>query len=252
MGRTLLWRAGSWTGLRWSGVPKMTSNYMFTISYVNNQDEITIMYGIVDPKVFSTMVVDESGIMRRSTWSKTRWVEYWSAPQELCDKYLNCGPNSYCDSNSGIKFECMCFPGFEPKSSRDWYLRDGVRGCVRKKQGLSTCNNGEGFVKLAHVKVPDTRIAHANLSLSLKECEQNCLRNCSCMAYTSANESKGGIGCLTWHGDLVDTRTYSDEGQDLYIRVDAVVLGTLSSFTKFHLLVFFASYYVFNFPKINA
>ena len=252
MGQTLLWRAGSWTGLRWSGVPKMTSNYMFTISYVNNQDEITIMYGIVDPKVFSTMVVDESGIMRRSTWSKTRWVEYWSAPQELCDKYLNCGPNSYCDSNSGIKFECMCFPGFEPKSSRDWYLRDGVRGCVRKKQGLSTCNNGEGFVKLAHVKVPDTRIAHANLSLSLKECEQNCLRNCSCMAYTSANESKGGIGCLTWHGDLVDTRTYSDEGQDLYIRVDAVVLGTLSSFTKFHLLVFFASYYVFNFPKINA
>ena len=146
----------------------------------------------------------------------------------------------------------MCFPGFEPKSSRDWYLRDGVRGCVRQKQGLSTCNNGEGFVKLAHVKVPDTRIAHANLSLSLKECEQNCLRNCSCMAYTSANESKGGIGCLTWHGDLVDTRTYSDEGQDLYIRVDAVVLGTLSSFTKFHLLVFFASYYVFNFPKINA
>ena len=50
------------------------------------------------------------------------------------------------------------------------------------------------------------------------------------MAYASANESEGGIGCLTWQGDLVDTRTYPDVGQDLYIRVDTVVLGTLSSF----------------------
>ena len=50
------------------------------------------------------------------------------------------------------------------------------------------------------------------------------------MAYASANESEGGIGCLTWQGDLVDTRTYPNQGQDLYIRVDAVVLGTLASF----------------------
>ena len=92
------------------------------------------------------------------------------------------------------------------------------------------CNNGEGFMKLAHMKVLDTSIAHADMSLSMKECEQKCLRNCSCMAYASANESAGGIGCLTCQGDLVDVRTYPDLGQDLYIRVDAAVLGTLSSF----------------------
>ena len=50
------------------------------------------------------------------------------------------------------------------------------------------------------------------------------------MAYARANESEGGICCLTWQGDLVDARTYPDIGQDLYIRVDAAVLGTLSSF----------------------
>ena len=91
------------------------------------------------------------------------------------------------------------------------------------------CNNVEGFVQLAHMKVPDTSIEHADMSLSMKECEQKCLRNCSCRAYASANESEGGIGCLTWQGDLVDTRTYPDVGQDLYIRVDAVVLGNFSS-----------------------
>ncbi|KAM4077700.1 hypothetical protein ACJW30_12G159300 [Castanea mollissima] len=219
MGRTILWRAGSWTGLRWSGVPKMTSKY-FDVNFVNNQDETTIMdrtlLNLSDPKVFSNMVVDESGIMRRSLWKETRWVEYWSAPQELCDKYLNCGPNSYCDPYNVVTFECKCFPGFEPNSSH---------GCIREKQGVSMCNNGEGFVKLEQMKLPDTLIAHADMSLSMNECKQKCLRNCSCMAYASANESEGGIGCLTWQGNLVDTRTYPNEGQDLYIRVDAVVLA---------------------------
>ena len=224
MGRTLLWRVGSWTGLRWSGVPEMTSK-LFNVSFVNNQDETTIMYSIssnlANPKVVPKTMVDESGIVQRSLWQETRWVEYWSGSLALCDKYLNCDPNSYCDPYNEVIFECKCFPGFEPKSSRD---------CVREKQGVSMCNNREGFVKLAHMKVPDTSVTYADMSLSMKECEQKCLRNCSCMAYASANESEGGIGCLTWQGDLVDTRTYADVGQDLYIRVDAVVLGTLSSF----------------------
>nr|POF23840.1 g-type lectin s-receptor-like serine/threonine-protein kinase rks1 [Quercus suber] len=118
MGQTLLWCVGSWTGLRWSGIPTMTSNY-FNVSFVNNQDETTIMYStfsnLANPKVFAKMVVDESGIMQRPLWHKTRWVKYWSAPQELCNKYLNCSPNSYCDPYNEVIFECKCFPGFEPK-----------------------------------------------------------------------------------------------------------------------------------------
>ena len=223
MGQTLLWRMGFWNGITWSGVPQIASKF-FTVNSVNNQDESTWMYGIVPnlpTKVIVKMVVDESGTVERSLWQETAWVEYWSAPQELCDKYLNCGPNSYCDPHNEVIFECKCFPGFEPKSSRD---------CIREKQGVSMCNNGEGFVKLAHTRLPDTSTAHADMSLSMKECEQKCLRNCSCMAYASANGSDGGVGCLTWHGDLMDTRIFLDLGQDLYIRVDAAVLGTLKSF----------------------
>ncbi|CAN6699416.1 unnamed protein product [Malus baccata var. baccata] len=36
---------------------------------------------------------------------------------------------------------------------------------------------------------------------------------------------QGGSGCITWHGDLIDTRTFLDMGQDLYVRVDANVLA---------------------------
>ncbi|KAG6642652.1 hypothetical protein I3843_09G149900 [Carya illinoinensis] len=215
-----LWRGGSWTGQRWSGIPEMIRNFIFNVSYVNNQDEITIEYGVTVPNVFTRMVVKEAGIVERSTWRETRWVGFWSAPKEKCDTYQECGPNSYCDPNNLEKFECTCLPGFEPKFASDWNLRDGSGGCVRN-QGVFTCNSGEGFVKLARVKLPDTSIARADMNLSLKECKQECLKNCNCTAYTNANETKGGIGCLTWHGNLVDTRVYPNGGQDLYLRVDA-------------------------------
>nr|POE95774.1 g-type lectin s-receptor-like serine/threonine-protein kinase [Quercus suber] len=179
---------------------------------------------VVSP-ILGRLVLDELGILERSMWHKSKWIGFWSAPKESCDKYLECGPNSYCDPYNADKFECICLPRFEPKSTHDWYLRDGSGGCVRNG-GVSMCRSGEGFVKLARVKVPDTSIARTNMSLSLKECEQECLRNCSCMAYTSPDERSDGIGCLSWYGEFVDTRTYSKDGQDLYLRVDAAVLGT--------------------------
>jgi hypothetical protein len=224
-GTTPLWRAGSWTGRRWSGVPVRIRNFL-NYSFVNNQDEVTTMYGVTEPKVlFTRLVLNESGAVERFTWNDNKWVGFWSFPED-CDTYGECGSNSYCDPYDPDKFQCTCLPGFEPKSTRDWYLRDGSGGCMRRP-GASTCHSGEGFVKLARVKVPDTSIARVNMSLSLKECEQECLRNCSCSAYSSAEETRGGIGCLSWHGDLVDIRTYSNAGQDLFIRVDAAVLGIL-------------------------
>ncbi|XP_062160763.1 G-type lectin S-receptor-like serine/threonine-protein kinase At1g11410 isoform X3 [Alnus glutinosa] len=224
-GGTPLWRGGSWTGQRWSGAPMRITNFT-NLSFVDNQDEVIGMYGVTDPKVFTRVVLDESGALERFTWNDNKWVVFWSVPKE-CDMYGECGKNSYCDPYDPDKFRCTCFAGFEPKSTRDWYLRDGSGGCVRR-QGASMCRSGEGFVKLARVKVPDTSIARVDMSLSLKECGEECLRDCSCTAYASADETRGGIGCLSWHGDLVDTRTYSNAGQDLYIRVDAAVLAQYS------------------------
>ncbi|XP_039166659.1 G-type lectin S-receptor-like serine/threonine-protein kinase At1g11410 [Eucalyptus grandis] len=226
------WRAGSWTGDRWSGVPEITRAYIFNISFVNDPDEVSIMYGVIDASIITRMVVSESGSVRRSTWhdGDRRWIEYWFAPKDQCDFYGNCGPNSNCNPYDAGQFECTYLPGLEPKSPGDWNLGDGSAGCVRRG-GVSVCRSGEGFVKVARVKVPDTSKARANMSLNLKECKEECLRDCSCTAYASASESLGGSGCLTWHGNLVDTRTFADSGQDLYIWVDAIELGI-----KFELL----------------
>jgi hypothetical protein len=229
-GGTPLWRGGSWTGRRWSGAPNTLPN-LTNLSFVDNQDEVTAMYGVTDSTVFTRVVLDESGTLHRLTWNDNKWVEFWSFPEE-CDTYRECGPNSNCNPYEPDKFRCTCLPGLEPNSTRDWNMRVGSGGCLRKQLGASMCRSGEGFVKLVRVKVPDTSMARVDMSLSLQECEQECLRNCSCMAYSSAEETVGGIGCLSWHGDLLDIRTYSNAGQDLFVRVDAAVLGILLYFGK--------------------
>ncbi|KAK3433283.1 hypothetical protein EUGRSUZ_D00899 [Eucalyptus grandis] len=203
------WRAGSWTGDRWSGVPEMTRFYIFNISFVYDPDEVSIMYGAINASI-TRMVVNESGSFRRSTWhdQDRRWIEFWFAPKDQCDFYGNCRPNSNCNPYDAGQFECTYLPGLEPKSPTDWYLRDGSAGCTRRG-GVSVCRSGEGFLRVARVKVPDTSKARANMSLNLKECEEECLRDCTCTAYASA----------------IDTRTYTDSGQDLYVRVDAIELA---------------------------
>nr|KYP40812.1 Cysteine-rich receptor-like protein kinase 10 [Cajanus cajan] len=220
-----LWRVGSWTGERWSGVPEMTPNFIFNISFVNDEDEVWIMYGVKDPMVFSRMVLEDTGHVRRTTWQgeERRWFEIWNGPKEECDSFRRCGSNSNCDPYQAEKFVCECFPGFEPRSEREWYLRDGSGGCVRKRN-VSTCGSGEGFVGVARVKVPDTSKARVAPMMGMRECRERCLRDCTCAAYTSANESSES-GCLTWHGDMEDTRTYTQVGQTLYVRVDALELG---------------------------
>ncbi|XP_030528903.2 G-type lectin S-receptor-like serine/threonine-protein kinase At1g11410 [Rhodamnia argentea] len=227
------WRSGSWTGDRWSGIPEMTRHFIFNVSFVNNPDEVSVMYVIINASIISRMVVNELGLVQRFTWHarQQRWIGFWSDPMDQCDYYGKCGPNSNCNPYNEGRFECTCLPGFVPKSPGDWDLRDGSAGCVTRPRA-SSCQGGEGFVKVALVKVPDTSKAHANMSFSLNDCEKECLGNCSCTAYASAQEGLGSFGCLMWHGDLVDTRTFADSGQDLYVRVDAIELARYRSKTS--------------------
>ncbi|KAL8198044.1 hypothetical protein R6Q57_028689 [Mikania cordata] len=226
-GVTRVWRTGSWTGHGWSGVPAMTQNYIFNVSYINNNDEVVVVYLIRNTSIFSRLVVNESGTVERLTWHEAdqKWVGFWSAPKDECDGYNHCGPSGFCNPYKSDSFECDCLPGYEPRSPQDWYLRDGSKGC-KIKVGTQMCESGDGFVELDRVKVPDTSTARVNMSLGLEACEETCLMNCTCMGYASADVSKGG--CIMWYGDMIDTRTFSDGGQSFYIRVDAAELAKYS------------------------
>ena len=177
------------------------------------------------------VVLDNTGLVQKLMWDDGvhQWKEQWSTPKYRCDKYGQCGPYSKCNPDNINKFECMCLPGYEPKSPRDWYLRDGSEGCVRKNLGLSMCKNGEGYVKLERLNIPDSSIdaAWISTSMSSSECEQACLTNCSCTAFTSMNIDGKGTGCLAWYGELMDILQFTEEGSELNVRVDATELGSI-------------------------
>ncbi|KAK6157123.1 hypothetical protein DH2020_011371 [Rehmannia glutinosa] len=114
------------------------------------------------------------------------------------------------------------------QSTRGWvlYLNIPSDNCdtYRLCGAYGVCDIGE--FPYSDIKLPDARNSWHNESMTLEECEVECLRNCSCMAYTNLNISGGGSGCLIWFGDLVDIRVLAAGGQDLYIRVASSELGS--------------------------
>lgn len=220
-GSVRVWRSPPvWIENEMSGSPNTTYWFLFNASYIDNQDEVSTVYTLINNSIASTKFVDESGSLQMVSWLG-RWVGFYSVPEDRCDNYRRCGVYGYCDSNNGREFECTCLPGYEPRSTDEWYLQDASGGCVKKRQALAMCGNGDGFVKVAKAKMPDTSKALVWKSLSMQECKEKCLRNCSCTAYVV-----GGRGiCITWYGNLIDVRRFPDGGQDLYVRVDAIELG---------------------------
>ncbi|KAK2383207.1 G-type lectin S-receptor serine/threonine-protein kinase RKS1 [Trifolium repens] len=225
------WRGGHWNGALLVGAPNMKRDMaILNVFFVEDDDNyVAILYNMFDKSVIARIVVQQSGFFQIFTWNnqKSQWNRFWSEPINQCDNYGTCGSNSNCDPLNFEDFKCTCLPGFEPKFPRDWYeSSDGSGGCVRKK-GVSVCGNGEGFVKVESLKVPDTSVAVFKGGLSLEECQKECLTNCSWTAYAAADVRNGGSGCLAWYGDLMDIQKLSDQGQDLFLRVDKVELGKI-------------------------
>ena len=112
------------------------SNMGFKHDFVNKKDEVSYAYFFDNPSIISRVVVDKSGLHQILMWNDgdLHWKEFYSAPKYRCDNYGHYGaygkfgPQS---SDNVDNFKCTCLPGYEPKSPKDWYHRDGSEGCVR-------------------------------------------------------------------------------------------------------------------------
>ncbi|KAK9089566.1 hypothetical protein Scep_028648 [Stephania cephalantha] len=231
-GSRLIWRTGVWNSQQgWSGIPTLESESVLNYSFVNNPDEVSFSYIVYNTSIFSRFYLDDLGKIQRSVWRESgrRWDRFWEAPGDRCDNFGECGAFASCNPND--PWICSCLPGFEPKSPKDWNNLDRSQGCVRKR----VCDNGDGFLRLLKIKIPDASNARVNMSMSIKDCEGECRKNCSCTGYANGGRNGDGIGlisCLMWFGDLVDIREYMDGGQEFFLRVDAVELGYVQ--TKRH------------------
>ncbi|XVE50444.1 hypothetical protein DITRI_Ditri01bG0162800 [Diplodiscus trichospermus] len=221
-GSDVRFRPGPWNGMRFSGAPGLRRNPLFTFGFVLNEKEVYYSYKLRNSSILSMMVLTYEGSWQRRKWiEKTQsWEVYVTVQMDNCDNYGLCG--SYGSCNASNSPQCSCLKGFVPKFPEKWETKLWSNGCVRKTP--LNCSS-DGFLKHSGIKLPDSRQSWFNYSMNLEECKNLCKKNCSCTAYANLDIRKGGSGCLLWFVDLVDVREFTENGQDIYIRLAASELG---------------------------
>ncbi|XP_039013625.1 G-type lectin S-receptor-like serine/threonine-protein kinase SD1-1 [Hibiscus syriacus] len=124
---------------------------------------------------------------------------------DICDDYARCGPNGVCKINQ--RPICECLEGFVPRSEREWRVLIWTGGCVRSTP--LDCRKRQGFLQIENMKLPDLLDFKLDERLNLEDCRAECLKNCSCTAYSKSNHN--GSGCLMWFGELIDIREFVAE-----------------------------------------
>jgi hypothetical protein len=230
-GLTILFRTGTWNGFRWGGVPDTVSNTVYREQFVSTPNESYYRFDLLNSSIPSRLVISPAGIPQRLTWipQTNLWGSYSVVQIDQCDTYTLCGVNGICSIND--QAVCSCLESFVPKTPDRWNSQDWFGGCVRRTQ--LGCNNGDGFLKHTGVKLPDMSDSWVNTSMSLNECGDMCLSNCSCVAYSNSDIRGGGSGCYLWFSELKDTKQLPQGGEDLYIRMAASELRMFPSFFMF-------------------
>ncbi|KAI3924688.1 hypothetical protein MKW92_050323 [Papaver armeniacum] len=219
------WRSGPWNGRIFIGVFAMYSVYLDGFDIIKDEDTVYLTYNYDNRSSYKRFVLDQYGALLERRWDEQMnvWREHTPLDEANaeCEIYGRCGPFGNCN-NLGSPI-CSCLNGFVPKFADEWSQGIWSGGCTRKTE--LKCNRNissssaegekeDGFLKMETMKVPD--FAYWRSPLNAKECEQDCLSNCSCLAYSF----DGGIGCMIWGQSLIDIRRFpKGAGTDLYIRV---------------------------------
>ncbi|KAJ6416472.1 hypothetical protein OIU84_002351 [Salix udensis] len=200
------WRSAPWVGQKFIGIPGMyNSVYLKGITLQDEGDGTFTLSSIQDPDIRLTYILTSDGKFTEQFWDyeKQGWEYTLVVPLTDCDFYGKCGAFGRCDAqNSPI---CRCL--------------DGNGSEVGKE---------DGFMKLETMKVPTFAEYWSYLPSSGYEqaCKDECLKNCSCVAYSYYN----GFGCMAWTGNLIDIQKFPEEGTDLNIRLAYTELGNNSTF----------------------
>nr|XP_027108739.1 uncharacterized protein LOC113728542 [Coffea arabica] len=231
------WRGGPWDGWKFIGIEDEDKGYANGISLTtNNQIGASCMtFNNFNKSYISIMVILPTGMLEILHWEgqQNQWNVSWAAPQHPCDVYGTCGPFSSCSKSRSQP--CECLKGFFPLSNEEWSKGNWTSGCVRGTQLMCDGNSSnliskaskpDGFWKLSQMKLPDHYL-YLYDETDQGGCSQWCLRNCSCLAYACPD----GIGCMVWVTDLVDIQQFSNDGEDLYLRLAKTELGVKKRYT---------------------
>ncbi|GJM99472.1 hypothetical protein PR202_ga16570 [Eleusine coracana subsp. coracana] len=213
-------RTPPWTGyLVNGGQLQVNSSIILYMAIVSNEEEFYVTYSLSDGSSRTRYVLTFSGEHRLETWRSSAWAVDGKWPANICSRYGYCGPYGFCDNTEAIP-TCKCLDGFEPTSFEDWKNGKFSQGCRRKR--ALRCD--DGFLALPLMKSPDKFVLLENRTY--EECEAECTRNCSCVAYaysnvTASRSARDTTRCLVWSGELIDTEKIGNTagGDKLYLRI---------------------------------
>ncbi|XP_031264661.1 G-type lectin S-receptor-like serine/threonine-protein kinase At4g27290 [Pistacia vera] len=215
-GSTVLFRSGPWCGTQFSGAPAPIVNPIFTPLFVSNANEVYYAFEVTK-NINSRFLLSHSGVVQHLSWNeRLGWYQLFTVQEDRCDNYGLCGSYGYCNIDKSPN--CDCLKGFIPRSPQDWKMLDWSRGCVRKDPNVC---RGDRFLKITGLKLPDAMQFRVKVNMTIEDCEAECLKKCSCVAYAQLGSSGAGKGCVIWFGDLIDIKQVAEYGQDLNIRVSA-------------------------------
>ncbi|KAF7024132.1 hypothetical protein CFC21_036526 [Triticum aestivum] len=223
-----IYASGPWNGVVLTGVQNLNAEG-YTFKVVSNAEETYYAYYVSDPSALSRLILDgATGQLQSYVWGNGAWSSYWYHPSDPCDSYYKCGAFGFGVCEVGQPPRCSCLPGFKPRSPEQWEQRGWSGGCTRSAN--LSCGAGDGFWPVNRMKLPEATEATVRPDMTLAECRQLCLGNCSCTAYAAANIS-GGVshGCVVWGVDLLDMRQYPVVVQDVYIRLARFEIDALKA-----------------------
>ncbi|CAN6228069.1 unnamed protein product [Urochloa humidicola] len=218
------WSSGEWNGRFFNSIPEMSGQSgpkMCNFTFVNNKQEVSFSYTLLNGEMIYISAVDVSGQMQTRVWSDLAhdWITAGTGPKYQCGVYAACGPFTVCTDNA-IPL-CKCLKGFSIRSPEDWKLEDRTGGCI-KNTPLNCGGHGnrnksamtDKFYFMTSISLPPNAKGIQNVS-SAKECAQVCLGTCSCTAYAYGNS-----GCSVWHDELINIAA-DGNGESIYLRLAA-------------------------------
>ncbi|XP_059660648.1 S-locus-specific glycoprotein S13-like [Cornus florida] len=203
-------RSGPWDGEQFMGIPLIPNLLFIPKVIINNSEGMNHEYGPNYEYLPIRSVLSFSGLVQRFVWenSSLEWIVIHTMPNDPCDNYGHCGSNTICTS-SDTRI-CRCLAGYVPRVAQDWGMVIWSGGCISKHP--LNCSKGEGFIEMTGIKIPDLLQFQINASMSLKDCEMECLKNCSCTAYANSDITGGGSGCLMCELDhRIDAKFQDDQ-----------------------------------------
>nr|GMD75106.1 G-type lectin S-receptor-like serine/threonine-protein kinase At4g27290 isoform X2 [Ipomoea batatas] len=174
-GSTVIYRTGPWNGLRWSGIPFLSRNPIYTYDLVMDQDGMWIAYQLLKNSVYIHLTLTPTGVLQREMWVEEagKWyprpgpmIETLVVPLDVCDSYGICGPNGVCNIDESVT--CSCLDKFLAKYQGPWDMGNWLEGCVRRTP-LNCSEGTDVFVEYSGIKLPDTRKSWFNRTMTLGE-----------------------------------------------------------------------------------